>query len=123
MAIHNDIGNDGEAIAVAFLKEEGYTILETNWQYRRAEVDIIAMDEKYNILVFFEVKTRTSDQYGNPESFITRQKERLLADAAGIYMDEIQHEWEVRFDYIGIRLLGPDRNFIEHFEDVFFPGY
>ncbi len=114
-----EIGDYGEDMAVRFLKEKGLTLMEQNWRFKRAEVDIILKDEKRNILVFAEVKTRKSDAFGNPESFITEHKKRMLADAATVYASQINHEWEVRFDVVSIVLTVPVR--LEHFEDAFFP--
>ena len=113
------IGNQGETMAVNFLKEKGYQIVETKWRHRRAEIDIIAKDG--SILVFVEVRTRSYDFFGKPESSITTRKERLIADAAFAYMEAIGYEWEIRFDVIGILWETHDRITIEHFEDAFLP--
>lgn len=120
MADHNDLGTKGEKIAQRYLEQSGYTILETNWRYRRAEVDIIAMDGP--ILVLIEVKTRSSDIHGQPEAFITSRKEKLLTDAAHAYIDFIDHDWEVRFDFISIIYRARTDYDLEHFKDAFFPG-
>ena len=56
MAEHNELGKLGEELAVDFLIEKGYEILETNWRFQKAEVDIIA--QKENILAVVEVKTK-----------------------------------------------------------------
>ena len=83
-------------------------------------MDIIAKDGP--ILVFVEVKTRSYDYFGKPESFVSKRKKTLMIDAAAAYMRAINHTWEIRFDIIGI--LMPRRESIEinHFEDAFFPG-
>ena len=120
MADHNDLGNTGEDIAQQFLEHSGYTILETNWRYRRAEVDIIAMDGP--VLVLIEVKTRSSNRHGDPEAFITPRKEKLITDAAHAYIDLIDHNWEVRFDFISIIYRTKADYELEHFKDAFFPG-
>lgn len=101
-----------------FLAEQGYSILEANWRYRRAEVDIIAMDG--TVLVFVEVKTRTNDAFGKPEEFITARKEQFMADAASAYMEKIGHDWEVRFDFISVLIQSDQHSTIEHFKDAFF---
>ena len=46
MAEHNDLGKFGEELAVDFLEKNGYEILETNWVFDKAEIDIIAQKEK-----------------------------------------------------------------------------
>lgn len=118
MAKHNELGQKGERLAVDFLKKKGYLILETNWRFSRAEIDVIAKDG--NILVFIEVKTRSDDAFGQPEEFVSSKKERLIMDAASVYMEEIGHDWEIRFDIIAI-LYKSDKDIqIKHFEDAFF---
>ena len=119
MAKHNELGKEGESLAQEFLKDKGYTILETNWRYQRAEIDLIAMQGA--ILVFIEVKTRSNNYLGHPAEFVTPTKEQLIADAASFYMEQINHDWEIRFDIISI-LISPYGFQIEHLEDAFFPG-
>lgn len=120
MAKHLETGKKGENLAVEYLKKKGYEILETNWRFRRSEVDIIAKDGP--ILVFIEVKTRSSDYYGKPESFVSKRKKVLMMDAASAYMNKISHTWEIRFDIIGILIEKNKDVIISHFEDAFFPG-
>jgi putative endonuclease len=118
MAIHNAIGKRGEALAKTYLEENGYEILESNWRYRRAEVDIIAMDGA--VMVFVEVKTRSNDSLRQPEESITAQKELFLSDAASAYMEKSGHDWEIRFDFISIVLQSDQHYILEHFKDAFF---
>ena len=119
MADLHETGKKGEKIAVDLLINKGYKILETNWRFSRAEIDIIAKVDE--ILVFVEVKTRSSDYFGQPEEFIDQRKEKFIADAASEYMKQVNHEWECRFDFISIILTGPSYR-IRHTEDAFFPG-
>ena len=82
MAEHNDTGMQGEALARRHLEEQGFAIMETNWRRGKYEVDIIAYKE--GLIVFAEVKTRNSTDYGNPEEFVDRKKQKAyirLADA------------------------------------------
>lgn len=120
MAEHLKTGQKGEDLAVKYLKEKGYEILETNWRFRRSEVDIIVQDQK--VLVFVEVKTRSSNYFGEPASFVSNRKKILLQDAATAYMEKINHTWEIRFDIIGILMPSASKIEIKHFEDAFFPG-
>ncbi len=117
MAQHNDLGKKGEAAAVAFLIENGYTILETNWVFQKAEVDIIA--QKDNVLIVAEVKTRTSIEFGLPQEFVKPKKIQLLVKAIDAYIDLNVLDLEVRFDIIAIQ--SNNNNFeIEHIKDAFF---
>jgi len=120
MAQHIKTGKKGEVLALEYIKNKGYKILETNWRYRRSEVDIIAMDQK--TLVFIEVKTRSSDYFGKPEIAVTNRKKKLLVDAGTAYMQEVDHTWEIRFDIIAIVLRSENDIEIQHFIDAFFPG-
>ena len=118
MARHIDIGQRGEAIARTYLEQKGYKILAANWRYRRAEVDLIAMEGP--ILVFIEVKTRSNDAYGEPEQGITARKEQMLTSAAHAYIEQTEHEDEIRFDIISILYLDEQSYSVRHLEDAFF---
>ena len=72
MAKHNELGKKGEQLAKDFLTEKGYTILETNLRVGRNEIDILAYHNNY--LVAVEVKTRTSNFFGNPEEFVSNSQ-------------------------------------------------
>ena len=121
MAQHNELGRKGEEIAVDFIRKKGYSILETNWRHRKAEIDIIAkMDE---VLIFIEVKSRSTDYFGRPETFVDAKKQQLIADAASVYMEEIGHEWEVRFDIISVLFHNEAYQSVDHLKDAFFPGW
>jgi len=120
MAQHNELGKKGEELALAFLKEQGFSILETNWRYKKAEVDIIGMDG--DILVFVEVKTRSTQLFGEPEEFIDSKKQALIAMAGAEYMAKINHDWEIRFDVISIILKPGYPMKLKHIKDAFFPG-
>lgn len=121
MSKKKETGEKGEQLATDFLKSKGYHILERNWRFSRAEIDIIAMHS--DVLVFVEVKTRSYTSFGEPEAFVTTKKEELMIDAAHVYMAKIQHEWEIRFDIIGIVLPEIGNPSIKHFEDAFFPSW
>ncbi|MEN0003467.1 MAG: YraN family protein [Bacteroidota bacterium] len=120
MAKHNEVGQAGEAFAASYLQAKGYTLLEQNWRYSRAEVDIIAKEG--DVLVFVEVKTRSNLAFGLPEDFVTKRQEQYLAEAASVYMEHIGHDWEVRFDIIGVRWKANGQHQLKHYPDAFFPG-
>lgn len=120
MALHNDVGKKGEQIAGNFLLSKGYTILVRNWIWEKAEIDIIA--EKDGQLIFLEVKTRKSNFFGYPEQFVSTVKEQNMERASSAYIEEVQHEGEVRFDIIAITFLKKEAYKVHHIEDAFFPG-
>jgi putative endonuclease len=117
MAEHNELGKIGEELAVDFLMEKGYEILETNWIFQKAEVDIIA--QKENILAVVEVKTRSSVDFGSPQDFVKPKKIKLLVKAINEYVIANDLDVEVRFDIIAIHAKGKQFE-IEHLEDAFY---
>lgn len=120
MAKHIEIGNKGEDLAVEFLISNGYEILHRNWRYRKAEIDIIAKGQ--HGLVFIEVKTRTSSNFGKPEEFVSNHQEELIFSAAQRFMEKENYNWEIRFDIIAVLVKEQTewKNYdIKHFKDVF----
>jgi putative endonuclease len=116
MAKHNELGALGEALAVEFLQKNKYKIVERNWRFKKAEVDIIA--QKNNVLAIVEVKTRSSDYFGNPQDFVNQKKIKLLVEAVNEYVNAKNLDVEVRFDIVAITK--SQNNFdIEHLEAAF----
>lgn len=118
MAAHNQLGIEGENQAVAYLEARGYIIRERNWRSGRNELDIIA--ERANHLIFFEVKTRSTSNWGAPETAITTSKMRRMAQAAHHYIRLKHIDSPVQFDILSI-VHQTDHWNIEHFEDAFLP--
>jgi putative endonuclease len=117
MADHNELGKQGEALAVEFLQQKGYEILETNWTFQKAEIDIIA--QKDSVLAIVEVKTRSSIDYGLPQDFVKPKKIQLLVKAVNEYVLVNDLDLEVRFDIIAIHKDGAEFN-LEHIEEAFY---
>ncbi len=115
MAQHNELGKKGEQLAVDFLLKKNYKIVETNYRFQKAEVDIIA--QKNNTLAVIEVKTRSTDYFGNPQDFVNPKKIKLLISAIDNYVVEKDLDIEVRFDIIAI--LNQKEIKIEHLKDAF----
>ena len=116
MAEHNEKGKIGEKIAKEYLTNQGYEILHTNWRTKRYEVDIIA--KKSNLLVFCEVKCRSSNFFGEPESFVSKRKQRNIIQSATIYVKLNQWQGESRFDIISI-LMKSENPKINHIEGAY----
>ena len=117
MAEHNELGKLGEEMAVEFLEKDGYKIVETNWTFQKAEIDIIA--QKENVLAIVEVKTRSSLDFGLPQDFVKTKKIQLLVKAVDAYVTERDLDVEVRFDIVAIHKEG--KSFvIEHLIDAFY---
>jgi putative endonuclease len=118
MADFHELGKAGEEIAIGHFKSNGYEILETNWRKGSLEVDIIA--RKGNTLVIAEVKTRSTNYFGEPEEFVTRVKQKNLIKAANSYILQNNLDLEARFDIISI-LFKSGSHRIHHIEDAFYP--
>ena len=116
MANHNKLGKDGELIAFMVLQRDGFTILETNWRFQKAEVDIIA--QKDGFLIFIEVKTRGSKKFGNPSDAIDKKKIALYKDAVEGYLEQYPSEDEIRFDVVNI-IIAKDETQIKHIPNAF----
>ena len=115
MAEHNETGAFGEEEAVAYLRKKNFKIRDTNWQFGKDEVDIVAEDGDW--LVFVEVKTRKNNNYGEPQEFVTKKKQRHLIRAANAYVERKDIYMEIRFDIIAVTLQPEMR--IEHLEGAF----
>ncbi|BBZ27890.1 UPF0102 protein [Mycolicibacterium madagascariense] len=99
------IGAHGEQLAVDYLKSCGLRVLARNWRCRHGELDVIAVDADGRTVVFVEVKTRTSDQFGGVEQAVTPQKVRRLRRLAGAWLAAQDDRWaQVRIDVIGVRI-------------------
>ena len=117
MAQHNQLGKKGEQLAVDFLLKNGYKIIERNYRFDKAEVDIIA--KKENILAVIEVKTRSTTDFGNPQDFVKPKQIKNLVKAVDEYFNENDLDSEVRFDIIAI--VKKKNGFeIEHLENAFY---
>lgn len=117
MADHNDLGKLGEEMAVEFLQKNGYEILDTNWVFQKAEIDIIA--KKENIIAIVEVKTRSTLVFGLPQDFVKPTKIQHLVRAVNEYVISKDLDLQIRFDIIAINKEGKEF-VVEHLEDAFF---
>lgn len=112
------IGDDGEALAAAYLESKGYTILDCNYFFKHAEVDIVAYDA--SCIVFVEVKKRASRLFGHPEEFVTEKKIQNIYKAAEAWLYERKMDGSpVRFDIISIVQKHNHAPDITHFENAF----
>lgn len=111
------IGKKGEQLAADYLEGNGYQIEERNFRFKRAEVDIIC--RKAQLLIFVEVKYRSSKGYGLPEEFVSVNQQEKIISAAEEYM--LVNDWsgEVRFDILAI-LSSRGAVEIMHLKDAFY---
>ncbi|GAB4495669.1 MAG: YraN family protein [Saprospiraceae bacterium] len=120
MSNNLETGKQGEQIAAEFLERKGWRIAERNWRAGRGEIDLIAWAEE-RLLVFVEVKTRAGDGFGGPEEAVDARKQNIMARTAGVYMEHIGYDWEIRFDIVAVLLKDDKVLEIRHVEDAFFP--
>jgi len=114
----HETGKKGEELARGFLENLGYKVLETNWRSGKHELDIICMDK--GVLVIVEVKTRRSNVFGEPETAVTKDKQKALIRAANSYIFRKQMNCETRFDIVSV-LISPKGQEIHHIIDAFYP--
>jgi len=103
-------GRYGEELAAQFLLKQGYQVVARNYRAPCGEIDIIAQDA--GTLVFIEVKTRSSLGYGLPAEAVTLRKQRQIAKAAWVFLDQAGAiNRPARFDVVSVVLAsgGPPR--------------
>ncbi len=118
MAKHIEIGKQGEELARIYLQKKGFKILHTNWRFGKDEIDIIAKDGDY--LVIVEVKTLSSNYFTEPEFAVNKRKQGFLIRAANSYIFKYDYHGETRFDIVSVTLT-PKGEHIYHIEDAFYP--
>lgn len=107
-------GSLGENLAAEFLMAKGFRVAVRNYRWRKAEIDLIVQREDW--LIFVEVKTRNSSDFGEPESFVDDFKRRLIYDAAEEYIFSTDWQGHIRFDIVSVKPGNPPE--IVHFEDA-----
>ena len=121
MAEHNELGKWGEDEAALYLEDEGYVIIDRDWKIGKRDLDILALSPDGKTLVVVEVKTRSGDEYQQPEEAVDGRKMRNLAIAANAYVKERQVDKELRFDIISVVGVGHQVEHLEHLKDAFNP--
>ncbi len=110
-------GKAGEDAAVDYLLKKGYRILDRNFRFDRGEIDIVAEDG--DVLVFIEVKARSTHAFGEPEEAVTpRKRAQIVKTAEGYLFSRSIEDRECRFDVVAIDLGGEGMN-IRHLVEAF----
>ncbi|QQS35162.1 MAG: YraN family protein [Ignavibacteriales bacterium] len=114
------VGDEGEQLAIDFLKESGYEIVETNYRYGKGEIDIIAKEPSKDLLIFVEVKSRKNLEFGEPEYAITKNKVKQIKRMAQLYFynKEIK-EADCRFDVVTILFNQNKKPELKHYINAF----
>lgn len=117
-----EVGQKGEQWAAQYLQQQGYEIVERNLRTKQGEIDLIALDQQ--MLVFVEVRTRTSTAYGTPGESVNWRKQKKLRELALAYLQRQSRRFpSFRFDVIAItcpaRVTNPEQVKIEHVKHAF----
>ena len=118
MSSHIDLGKEGEEIACDYLLHKGYTLLDRNYRFQKAEVDLIFKDGSQ--LVFVEVKTRESSYLVEPRLLISRSKQKQIVKASDFYLKDKELDLESRFDVVIIVLNSTEKS-LNHIANAFTP--
>jgi len=112
-------GKAGEDIAVEYLKQHGFSIIERNFHSQQGEIDIIAQDKDF--LVFVEVKNYSFRSYGSPVGAVRKNKKQSIIHAAQtyIYKNRIKEVYS-RFDVLTIFRKRNGEKLIEHYKNAFY---
>ena len=117
MRAKDRLGRYGEQVAARYLSDLGYRILATNWRCPTGELDIVAIDG--DVLVFVEVKTRSSTRFGVPAEAVTRVKASRLRTLAGAWLAEHRPRHNgLRFDVISVLSSRAGAAHVEHLQGV-----
>ena len=112
---NKETGNRGESLAAEYLQIKGYKILGRNYRSKWGEVDIVAKDK--DIIVFVEVKTKTTDKYGEPWEMVSPWKVEQVKRMGELWCLEYRWERRVRMDVVGVYLNEVEPR-IKHWESV-----
>ncbi len=107
------LGTKGEKLALKYLKKQGCKLIERNYRTPFGEADLIVRDREE--VVFVEVKTRTTEEYGLPSEAVDKEKQRRYYRIAQCYWKRTQVEPNARFDVVEV--YGDGR--IEHIKNAF----
>ena len=114
------LGRGGEELAKRFLLSKGYKIVKRNFRAPFGEIDLIAYQKK--VLVFIEVRTKTSSNFGAPEESISLNKKKKISRLASFYLKAKrlnENEIDCRFDVVCLTLDKGDSYTIKLFKDAF----
>lgn len=113
-----ELGIYGETLAKNYLIEKGYEVIQCNYRFRKLELDLVCSID--NLLVIVEVKTRFTDEFGEPWKAVTKAKQKQLIKAANFYIEEFDVHQHTRFDVISI-VHNDKYSRLEHIIDAFTP--
>ncbi len=111
-------GKQGEELALEYLKQKDYDVVVQNFYTRFGEIDLVVWDKNKKELVFVEVKTRGTQDYGRPEEAIDKHKLARMERVANIFLNKVGYHNFYRFDCVAIELGGNGDYKIKHFKNL-----
>ena len=121
MAEHNELGKWGEELAAKYLEQKGYVSRDRDWRQGKLDLDIVAVADDGETVVFVEVKARKTNVFGQPEQAVDVKKIKRLARAADSYVKSLGVSAPLRFDIVSIIGDQKEAQTIEHIVDAFNP--
>lgn len=121
MAEHNELGKWGEELAAKYLEQKGYVIRDRDWRQGKLDLDIVAVADDGETVVFVEVKARKTNAFRQPEQAVDAKKIKRLARAADSYVKSLGVSAPLRFDIVSIIGDQKEAQTIEHIVDAFNP--
>ena len=117
MAQKDELGRRGEQVAAEWLQERGYTLIDRNWRCPAGELDLILRDG--STMVFAEVKTRSSLEFGHPfEAITSRKAARLRRLAAAWCREREPGSPDVRIDAVAVTDAWSGNPNVEHLTGI-----
>jgi putative endonuclease len=115
-----ELGDFGEKLAKKYLCDKKLKFVEKNFRFYQNEIDLIFCDKKNEIIIFIEVKTRTSKAFGEPEEAINRRKQLFIRRAANgfLMINPKYRDFNIRFDSVSV-FMGNEKPEINHIENSF----
>ena len=117
-----ELGNRGEELACMFLESKNYNIVDKNFRAERCEIDIIAKDKYNEYIIFVEVKTRRTRQFGNASQAVGIEKQKNIIKTAELFLaaNDLYIDMQPRFDVIEVYIdIKTGKNYINHIEFAF----
>jgi putative endonuclease len=118
MATKDELGRQGEELAVQYLCGRGYVVLSRNWRCRDGEIDVVATDRAR--LVVVEVKTRSGTDFGDPAEAVTPRKAIQVRRVTQAWLAAHRIKWcEIRFDVLAVLVPAGKPAVVQHYESAF----
>jgi putative endonuclease len=117
------LGGRGEDAAAAWYRGASYVVLDRNWRCAEGEIDLVARSADGGVVVFCEVKTRTSGSFGSPFEAVGAAKQRRVRKLAVLWLRSARraagHFDHIRFDVAAVTLATGGSLEVEVLEDAF----